>query len=68
MKLLSGSPYLKLNVLIKVYFLIPSTNSVFNVLSGADSRRQISLEEDDDMLQYAIQQSLLQSGTEQDQV
>lgn len=36
---------------------------------GADSRRQVSnLEEDDDMLQYAIQQSLLQSGHDDDQV
>lgn len=36
---------------------------------GADSRRQVSnLEEDDDMLQYAIQQSLLQSGQDDDQV
>lgn len=36
---------------------------------GAESRRQVSnLEEDDDMLQYAIQQSLLQSGHDDDQV
>ncbi|CAH1405533.1 unnamed protein product [Nezara viridula] len=36
---------------------------------GADSRRQVNnLEEDDDMLQYAIQQSLLQSGHDDDQV
>ncbi|XP_014276141.1 ankyrin repeat domain-containing protein 13D isoform X2 [Halyomorpha halys] len=36
---------------------------------GADSRRQVNnLEEDDDMLQYAIQQSLLQSGQDDDQV
>lgn len=31
-------------------------------------RRQISLEDDDDMLQYAITQSLLESGNEEDQV
>uniref|UniRef100_A0A1B6FWR0 Ankyrin repeat domain-containing protein n=1 Tax=Cuerna arida TaxID=1464854 RepID=A0A1B6FWR0_9HEMI len=37
-------------------------------LMGADMRRQISLEEDDDMLQYAITQSLLESGSEEDQV
>ncbi|XP_046686679.1 ankyrin repeat domain-containing protein 13B-like [Homalodisca vitripennis] len=35
---------------------------------GADMRRQISLEEDDDMLQYAITQSLLEAGSEEDQV
>ncbi|KAG8300526.1 Ankyrin repeat domain-containing protein 13D [Homalodisca vitripennis] len=37
-------------------------------LMGADMRRQISLEEDDDMLQYAITQSLLEAGSEEDQV
>jgi len=37
-------------------------------LMGADMRRQISLEEDDDMLQYAITQSLLESGSDEDQV
>ncbi|KAL1140274.1 hypothetical protein AAG570_000206 [Ranatra chinensis] len=35
---------------------------------GGDARRQLSLEEDDDMLHYAIQQSLLQSGSDEDQV
>jgi len=35
---------------------------------GADTRRQVNLEEDDDLLQYAIQQSLLQSGNGEDQV
>ncbi|KAF6204383.1 hypothetical protein GE061_002724 [Apolygus lucorum] len=38
------------------------------VVLGAESRRQVSLEEEDDMLQFAIQQSLLQAGQEQDQV
>lgn len=31
-------------------------------------RRQLSLEEDDDMLQFAIQQSLVEAGSEEDQV
>lgn len=31
-------------------------------------RRQIDIEEEDDMLQFAITQSLLESGTEEDQV
>ncbi|RZF45300.1 hypothetical protein LSTR_LSTR011116 [Laodelphax striatellus] len=35
---------------------------------GADMRRGLSMEEDDDMLQYAIQQSLMQAGGEEDQV
>lgn len=38
------------------------------MFTGNESRRQISIEEDDDMLQYAITQSLLESGTEEDQV
>ncbi|BES97735.1 Ankyrin repeat domain-containing protein [Nesidiocoris tenuis] len=38
------------------------------VVVGAESRRQVSLEEEDDMLDYAIQKSLLQSGTGEDQV
>ncbi|XP_014259024.1 ankyrin repeat domain-containing protein 13B isoform X1 [Cimex lectularius] len=35
---------------------------------GPESRRHVNLEEEDDMLQYAIQQSLLQSGHDEDQV
>lgn len=35
---------------------------------GCETRRQVSLEEEDDMLQYAIQQSLLQTGQDEDQV
>lgn len=35
---------------------------------GAEMRRQLSLEEDDDMLQFAIQQSLVEAGSEEDQV
>ncbi|KAK9503794.1 hypothetical protein O3M35_010276 [Rhynocoris fuscipes] len=37
-------------------------------LLGCETRRQVSLEEEDDMLQYAIQQSLLQTGQDDDQV
>jgi hypothetical protein len=37
-------------------------------ITGAGTRRQLSLEEDDDMLQYAIQQSLMQAGADDDQV
>ncbi|XP_075220941.1 ankyrin repeat domain-containing protein 13D isoform X2 [Lycorma delicatula] len=35
---------------------------------GAEMRRQLSMEEDDDMLQFAIQQSLVEAGGEDDQV
>lgn len=33
-----------------------------------DYRRQLTFEDEDDLLQYALQQSLLESGTESDQV
>lgn len=35
---------------------------------GADTRRQFSIEEEDDLLQYAIQQSLIEVGSEKDEV
>lgn len=35
---------------------------------GADYRRQLTFEDEDDLLQYAIQQSLMESGSETDQV
>uniref|UniRef100_T1HUF5 Ankyrin repeat domain-containing protein n=1 Tax=Rhodnius prolixus TaxID=13249 RepID=T1HUF5_RHOPR len=38
------------------------------IKQSCETRRQVSLEEEDDMLQYAIQQSLLQTGQDEDQV
>lgn len=35
---------------------------------GADVRRQYSMEEEDDLLQFAIQQSLIDAGTEREEV
>ncbi|XP_015586307.1 ankyrin repeat domain-containing protein 13D isoform X2 [Cephus cinctus] len=35
---------------------------------GAEVRRQFSIEEEDDLLQFAIQQSLLEAGSERDEV
>ncbi|XP_048512226.1 ankyrin repeat domain-containing protein 13D isoform X3 [Athalia rosae] len=35
---------------------------------GADVRRQFSIEEEDDLLQFAIQQSLIEAGSERDEV
>ncbi|XP_060522044.1 ankyrin repeat domain-containing protein 13D isoform X2 [Cylas formicarius] len=35
---------------------------------GVDARRQFSMEEEDDLLQFAIQQSLVDSGTEREEV
>ncbi|VEN54010.1 unnamed protein product [Callosobruchus maculatus] len=36
--------------------------------AGVDGRRQFSMEEEDDLLQFAIQQSLIESGTEKEEV
>lgn len=36
--------------------------------TGADVRRQFSIEEEDDLLQFAIQQSLIEAGSERDEV
>lgn len=35
---------------------------------GSDSHRPLTLDEDDELLQYAIQQSLMEAGSEEDQV
>lgn len=35
---------------------------------GGDYRRQLTFEDEDDLLQYAIQQSLIESGSESEQV
>lgn len=35
---------------------------------GADYRRQMTFDDEDDLLQYAIQQSLMETGSEMDQV
>lgn len=35
---------------------------------GADHRRQLTFEDEDDLLQFAIQQSLMETGSESDQV
>ncbi|KAK7794448.1 hypothetical protein R5R35_003815 [Gryllus longicercus] len=35
---------------------------------GADVRRQFSIEEEDELLQFAIQQSLIEAGSERDEV
>ncbi|KAJ6649333.1 Ankyrin repeat domain-containing protein 13D, partial [Pseudolycoriella hygida] len=38
------------------------------VNKGGDYRRQLTFEDEDDLLQYAIQQSLIESGSESEQV
>lgn len=37
-------------------------------VSGAEVRRQFSVEEEDELLQFAIQQSLIEAGSEKDEV
>jgi hypothetical protein len=37
-------------------------------VSGAEVRRQFSIEEEDELLQFAIQQSLIEAGSEKDEV
>lgn len=52
-------------------FLLSNRYLVFYLLFnsvGADNRRQFSMEEEDDLLQFAIQQSLIDAGTEKEEV
>lgn len=37
-------------------------------ITGSENRRQYSLEEEDDLIQFAIQQSLIDVGSERDEV
>lgn len=56
--------------MVDFFFLIWSCNSIICMgwFPGADSRRQFSMEEEDDLLQFAIQQSLMEAGTEKEEV
>lgn len=38
------------------------------IVLGAEVRRQFSVEEEDELLQFAIQQSLIEAGSEKDEV
>lgn len=49
-------------------FEVPSDYTVYGMARGGSGRRQFSMDEDDELLQYAIQQSLLDAGSEGDQV
>ena len=50
-------------------FVIPGDYTLYGVGgASAASRRQFSMDEEDELLQYAIQQSLLDVGSEGDQV
>lgn len=50
-------------------FIIPGDYTVYGAGgASSSSRRQFSMDEEDELLQYAIQQSLLDVGSEGDQV
>lgn len=49
-------------------FEVPSEYTVYGMGRAGSGRRQFSMDEDDDLLQYAIQQSLLDAGSEGDEV
>lgn len=50
-------------------FVTPGDYTVYGMGgASASSRRQFSMDEEDELLQYAIQQSLLDVGSEGDQV
>lgn len=60
-----------LNVLIhltKLFYCYNINIIVIIYLAGAEVRTQFSMEEEDDLLQFAIQQSLLEVGSERDEV
>lgn len=41
---------------------------LFFFVGAGEVRRQFSVEEEDDLLQFAIQQSLIEAGTEREEV
>lgn len=50
-----------------MYCIFVGLNTNFFVV-GVDIRRQFSIEEEDDLLQFAIQQSIIDAGTEREEV
>ena len=50
------------------FFILVKFKNHNSILSGSDSFRPLSIDEDDELLQYAIQQSLMEAGSEEDQV
>jgi len=60
-------------VLGKVQFLIQFKWYTFVLIKllfvkGAEQRRQIGMDNDEELLQFAVRQSLLETGAEEDQV
>lgn len=54
--------------MIKLFYHHNNNIIVIIYLAGAEVRTQFSMEEEDDLLQFAIQQSLLEVGSERDEV
>lgn len=52
----------------KLFYCYNINIIVIIYLAGAEVRTQFSMEEEDDLLQFAIQQSLLEVGSERDEV
>lgn len=60
-------------VLGKIQFLIQFKWCTFVLIKllfvkGAEQRRQIGMDNDEELLQFAVRQSLLETGAEEDQV
>jgi len=59
---------------IKIFYTIKILLILFIVLikllfiKGAEQRRQIGVDNDEELLQFAVRQSLLETGAEEDQV
>lgn len=54
--------------MIKLFYCHNINIIVIIYLAGTEVRTQFSMEEEDDLLQFAIQQSLLEVGSERDEV
>lgn len=53
---------------LSVFDITLDFNHLFLLFVGAEVRSQFNMEEEDDLLQFAIQQSLLEAGSERDEV
>jgi len=49
-------------------FQVPNDYSAYGMEGAATARRQFSMDEEDELLQYAIQQSVIDAGSENDEV
>lgn len=62
-----GKKYIYIyNILVR--FIIYVCFIIFLYVQGAEQRRQNGIDNDEELLQFAVQQSLLETGAEEDQV